>query len=93
MVVYQADEEYGVDLRVFFKTHRPLADRANHYIKDAQVRALRVSVPTDLVTNIEGREEMRSVVPPGAYIIQNPDGELYYNDADKFAETYEPVES
>jgi len=91
MVVYGDGEEYGVDLRVFFKTHRPVTEQPHHYIKDACVRAARVDTPTNIVTKVDGREEMRSTAQPGAWIIQNPDGEIYYNEAAKFEETYELV--
>jgi hypothetical protein len=92
MLVLQEDEKYGVDLRVFFKTHRPVADQPDHYVKDALVRAVQVDAPTDLVTVVNGREEMRSTVQSGAWIVQNPDGELYYNEALKFEQAYEPAE-
>lgn len=91
MVVIRESEQYGVDLRVFFKTHRPLADQPDHYIKDVEVRAMRVEAPTDLVTVVDGREEMRSTVPPGAWILQNPDGELYSNREEEFLKNYEPA--
>lgn len=92
MLVGTGDEQYGVELRAFFSTHKPVANKPDHYIKDAVVRAMRVSEPTDIVTTLNGKEEMRATVEPGGWIIQNPDGELYYNTADKFAELYEPVD-
>lgn len=92
MVVEAGDEQYGVDLRVFFLTHKPAGDVRDHYVKDAVVRATQVSTATDIVTKVDGREEMRATVEPGGWIIENPDGELYYNTADKFAELYEKVD-
>lgn len=89
VLVSLADEEYGVDLRVFFATHKPVPDRRDHYIKDAVVRAMQVDRPTEIVTRVNGREEMRSTVEPGGWVIQNPDGELYYNTNEKFEENYQ----
>lgn len=92
MVVGSGSDQYGVELRVFFATHRPVFDRADHYVKDAVVRATQVATPTDIVTTVDGREEMRATVEPGGWIVENPGGELYYNTAKKFAEQYELVD-
>ena len=92
MLVSIDDEQYGVDLRVFFETHKPLPDRPHHYVKDATVRAMRVEKPTDIVTIVKGREEMRSTVEAGGWVIQNPGGELYSNTTKKFEENYEREE-
>lgn len=91
MVVQANGEEYGADLRVFFKTHQAVMEQPDHYVKDALVRAMQVEAPTDIMTMVDGREEMRSTVQPGDWIIQNPDGELYYNEAGKFEQSYEPM--
>lgn len=92
MVVTHDGEEYGVDLRAFFATHRAVPELPHHYIKDAIVRATQVDEPTEVVTVVDGRKEMRATVEPGAWVIQNPGGELYYNSDEKFREAYEPLE-
>lgn len=92
MVVRTGDEQYGVDLRAFFSTHAAVAGQPDHYVKDAVVRAMRVTEPTDIVTTVRGKEEMRATVEPGGWIIENPAGELYFNTAEKFAELYEPAD-
>lgn len=71
---------------------RRLPERPHHYVKDAIVRAKRVDQPTDIVTVLDGREEMRAIVETGGWVIQNPAGELYSNTHEKFEETYELVE-
>lgn len=88
MLVSLGDEEYGAELRAFFTTYKPVPDRPDHYIKDAVIRAMQVDRPTDLVTILNGREEARSTVEPGGWVIQNPDGELYYNTNEKFEANY-----
>jgi len=89
MLVTLDDEQYGVDLRAFFETYKPVLDRPHHYVKDAVVRAMRVDKPTDIVTIIQGRVEMRSTVEAGGWLIQNPGGEIYSNTSKKFEENYE----
>jgi|GEM_PF-3264234 len=91
MVIGEGSEQYGVDLRVFFATYKPVVEKPDHYVKDALVRAMQVKAATDIVTTVDGREEMRATVEPGGWIVQNPGGELYSNTAEKFAEQYEPV--
>ena len=92
MVVMGPDEEYGVDLETFFATHRPIADRKDHYVKQANVRARQASEETLIVTEVNGRKEMEATVPAGAWIIQNPAGEIYYNSPEEFEQRYERVE-
>jgi len=89
MRVDAGDQPYGAELRAFFETHRALPDKPDHYIKDAPVRALQVSEDTDIVTVIDGREEMKATVKAGAWIVQNPGGEQYYNTDDEFQRRYE----
>ena len=91
MVILDDDQEYGSDLAAFFATHQAIPERRDHYLKVATVRARRVAEPTELVTVVRGQEEARSVVQAGGWIIQNPDGELYYNTAEEFARRYEPL--
>jgi hypothetical protein len=80
---------YGVELRAFFTTHRAVAEQPDHYIKDAVVRARQVTEDTELVTVIDGREEARSTVKAGGWIVQNPGGEQYYNTPEEFQSKYE----
>lgn len=86
------ENEYGVDLGVFFTTHEPILEQVDHYLKRAKVRACQVKQETSIVTEVSGRREMEATVPPGAWIIQNPDGEIYYNSAEEFEKRYERVE-
>jgi hypothetical protein len=37
---------------------------------------------------IGGREEMKATVKAGAWIVQNPGGEQYYNTDDEFRHRY-----
>jgi hypothetical protein len=92
MVVDADDHRYGVDLRAFFTTHKPVADQPDHYVKDAVVRALQVSEDTDLITEVDGRHEMRSTVKAGGWIVQNPGGEQYYNTPEDFQHRYQPLD-
>jgi hypothetical protein len=89
MVVIEPDHEYGVDLEVFFTTHRPIPDRKDYYQKHVRVRAVQAKEDTRIVTEVDGRVEMEAVVPAGAWIIQNPAGEIYYNSAEDFEARYE----
>jgi|SRR5690606_37523423 len=75
MLVSLPRESYGAELRAFFATHKPVPERPHHYVKDAIVRAKRVDQPTDIVTVLDGREEMRATVETGGWVIQNPAGE------------------
>lgn len=49
------------------------------------------ALETDIVTIVDGREESRSTVPAGHWLIRNPKGEQYYNDPDTFRQRYIPV--
>jgi hypothetical protein len=91
MLVQDGAHRYGVDLAVFFATHAPVADHEHCYIKTAPVRARRVDEETLIVTHVRGRQEMVASVPAGAWIVQNPAGEQYYNTAEEFAKGYEPI--
>ena len=90
MVIDGDDHKYGCELEVFFTTHEPLA-KENTWRKSARVRARRVKVDTDLVTILKGREEARSTVQAGGWIVQNPGGEQYYNAHEEFLERYRAV--
>lgn len=92
MRVSLAAESYGAELRMFFATHKAVPERPHHYVKDAIVRAMRVDTPTDIVTVVDGCEEMRATVEAGGWLIQNPGGEIYSNTSKKFEETYERAE-
>jgi hypothetical protein len=92
MVVDAGDERHGVDLRIFHLTHRAVVDSPHHYVKDAIVRALQVSVDTDISTEIDGRQEMQATVKAGSFIVQNDSGEQYYNTAAEFSQRYEPID-
>jgi hypothetical protein len=89
MVVLEPDQKYGVELEVFFTTHQPIPDHPDHYVKSVKVRATQVTSETRIVTTTGDRQEMESIVPAGAWIIQNPAGELYYNSPEEFGERYE----
>lgn len=84
-------DAYGVDLRVFFATHDAVAAKPDHYVKTAPVRAVRVQNATQIETRVRARLEAKATIQPGGWLIQNPDGELYYNSADEFARRYEPA--
>ena len=88
VVVIDPNGEYGVDLEVFFTTHKPLPDRHDYYVKRVSVRALQVTEDTCIVTEVKGQKEMDATVPAGAWIIQNPSGELYYNSNEEFEKRY-----
>lgn len=92
MRVGDGSEAYGVELRAFFTTHRPLPAQPDHYVKDAVVRGLRVTEDTDLVTVVEGRQEGTSTVKAGGWIVQNPGGEQYYNTPEDFESKYELID-
>ena len=93
VVLDDPENEYGVDLKVFFTTHEPILERPDHYLKCAKVRACQVEEETRIVTEVDGRREMEATVPRGAWIIQNPDGEIYYNAAEEFEKRYERAQS
>jgi hypothetical protein len=83
-------DAYGVDMGVFFATHRAVPDRPDHYVKTTPVRAVRVEDPTQIETRVRERLEAQATIEPGGWLIQNPGGELYYNSAEEFARRYEP---
>ncbi len=83
--------DYGVELEVFFRTHRALPELADCYVKTVEVRAALVAAPFTLVTLVKGAVEMVADVPAGAVVVQNPDGEVYAMGADQFAQRYEAV--
>jgi hypothetical protein len=89
--VGEEKDAYGVDCRVFFETHEPVAARPDHYVKTAPVRAVQVRDPTRIETRIRQRLEAKATIQPGGWLLQNPDGEIYYNSAEEFARRYEPV--
>jgi hypothetical protein len=78
-----------VELAVFFATHRPVPELPDHYLKVVKIRALRVEQSVTLKTRVDGKVEMTSRVPPGAYIVQNPSGERYAISAEEFERRYE----
>lgn len=86
--VTDANGDYGVDLNVFFETHRPVPDLEDHYIKDARVRAYRTIESSTLITRVNGTVEMVSAVQAGDFVVQNPDGEEYPMSAEEFASRY-----
>ena len=90
VVVIDPDGHYGVELEVFFATHRAIAEQLDHYLKIVKVRAVRAAELVQLRTQIKGKTEMVALVPAGAYIVQNPSGELYSMSADEFEKRYEP---
>jgi len=91
MRIDNGDQPYGSELRAFFNTHKPLPDKPDHYVKDAIIRALQVSEDTDIVTVVDGREEMSATVKAGGWIVQNPGGEQYYNTPEEFQKRYQPL--
>jgi hypothetical protein len=92
VVVIDANGDYGVELEVFFATHKPIPELRHHYVKVTNVRACRTAEPVRLVTQVKENTEMIALVPSGAYIVQNPSGELYAMSAEEFAARYEGVD-
>jgi hypothetical protein len=92
VVVIEPDGPYGVDLEVFFATHRPVAGQPDCYIKVVCVHAWIVTAPFVLITEVNGRPEMVADVPAGAYVVENPSGERYAMAAEAFELRYEPDE-
>lgn len=90
IVVLDPNGHYGVELAVFFSTHKAIPEKRDHYLKLAKVRALRTDEPVQLHTKLNGKTEMVALVPAGAYIVQNPSGELYSMTTDEFERRYEP---
>ena len=91
MRVTDGESAYGVDLRVFFATHEPIPGKPDHYLKTAPVRAVQVTDATTIETRVRQQVEMKATIEPGGWLLQNPEGELYYNSAEQFAKRYELV--
>jgi hypothetical protein len=89
VVVIDPGGHYGVELEVFFSTHRAVPEQRDHYLKIVRVRAMRTSKPVRLRTQIKGETEMLALVPAGAYIVQNPSGECYSITPEEFEQRYE----
>ena len=89
--VHDDHDGYGVDMRVFFSTHDPVAGSPEHYVKTAPVRAVQVTEETPIETHVRQRLEAQAKVAPGGWLVQNPDGEIYYNSANEFARRYVPA--
>ena len=87
------EEPYGTALQEFFSTHLPVPERVDHYVKNVVIQAVQVTEEVLLETVVGGRLEGTSKVPPGAYILRNPGGELYYNSREEFERRYVPVDS
>ena len=81
--------DYGVELEIFFSTHRAVLERPHHYVKVVTVRAWCVTEAVVVETRVGGRLEMTASVPIGAYIVENPGGELYAMPAEEFFRLYE----
>jgi hypothetical protein len=91
MRIWDAAGNYGVDLEIFFRDHRAVKELPDHYFKVVTVRAVQIAEEVVLLTNIAGRLEMAAAVPAGAYIVQNPTGELYAMPAEDFGCRYELI--
>ncbi len=89
IVVLDCAGHYGVDLEVFFSTHRAIPEQPHHYFKCVKVRALLLVEAVLLRTQIKGETEMLALVPAGNYIVQNPAGDRYSNTAAEFERRYE----
>jgi hypothetical protein len=89
VVVRDPKGEYGVELAVFFATHRPVAETPDHYVKVVAVRAVVVRAEVALTTRVQGKREMTAHVPAGAFLVQNESGERYAMSRDEFDERYE----
>jgi hypothetical protein len=90
VVIDDPGGRYGVNMRIFFDTHEACPDKEGCYVKTASVRAAQVTKTTPLVTRLQSRIEGIARLEAGGWIVQNPEGELYYNTADEFAKRYEP---
>jgi hypothetical protein len=86
------DGDYGVDLDVFFATHRPVSNREDHYLKVVKVRAYCTVESFTLTTQLKGTTEMVAVVPAGVFVVQNPGGEEYAMAPEEFERRYVPDE-
>lgn len=93
MRVFDPQGDYGVELEIFFRTHRALPQQPDCYVKTVQVRAAVVAAPFTLVTLVKGAIEMVADVPAGAVLVQNPEGEWYAMSAEQFAQRYEPADA
>jgi len=91
MRVLDEGGHYGVELDIFFRTHRALPARPDCWVKVVEVRAAVALAPFTLVTLVKGVVEMVADVPAGAIIVENPDGEWYAMSAQEFALRYEAV--
>jgi uncharacterized protein len=89
--VGEGNDAYGADISIFFATHEPVVAKPDHYVKTAAVRAVRVRDSMQIETRVRQRLEAQATIQPGGWLIQNPDGELYYNSAEEFALRYEPL--
>lgn len=89
MRVIDAGGPYGVDLAAFFTTHVALPSLPDHYFKQARVRGACVRAPFTLLTRLNGHTEMVAEVPAGAFVVQNPAGELYAMSEAEFHARYE----
>jgi hypothetical protein len=83
---------YGVQLAVFFETHKCLPGHAHCYVKSVEVRAARVSTPTAVRTSVGGSLEMAAQALAGDFIVRNPKGEEYVMPAEEFLRRYDPVD-
>ena len=89
MRVHDPAGEYGVELDTFFRTHRPVTGRDHCYVKVATVHAWCVTEAVTVETYVSGHLEMTAIVPPGAYIVENPGGEQFSMSAEEFFNRYE----
>lgn len=89
-MIVDGDKEspYGCALEEFFTTHKAVLGQENRWYKNVEVLAVQVTETTDIVTMVDGKEEARSTVPAGHWVLRNPKGEQYYNDPDTFAQRY-----
>ena len=53
VLVLDTNGHYGVDIDVFFGTHRPVVELDNHYVKIAKVRAICVTEACVVITKIK----------------------------------------
>lgn len=81
-------QPYGCALEEFITTHKPVLAQRYRWYKTVEVLALQVEVETEIVTLVDGKEEARSTIPAGHWVIRNPKGEQYYNDPETFARRY-----
>lgn len=83
---------YGVNHSRFFATHQAVPGEADRYYKVGNVRAWCSDRLCELVTEIDGNEEIVALVQIGDFVVQNPEGEQYAVSAEIFAERYILVE-